>query len=980
MSLSSLAYVLLEKAVQPTIVFVLVGIAAFPVAAFLARVFAQRQPGRASVLAKLLCGFGRCLLRLRYRVQVSGADEVKRHGRRGILFLPNHPALIDPVILTAWLHGPFGTRPLALENQIDHPVIRTLAGWIGVLPIPDPAKIDRDSAPKTQAAITLCIEALKQGQNVLLYPAGRLMRQKFETLGAVSAAHRILSELPQVRVVLVRTSGLWGSSSSWGAGAPPRLKRSLWGHICPLLASGIFFAPKRRVRVELVEPTDLPRHADRVQLNAYLDQFYRQSAHPALAVPYSIWEGWTARCRPRPPSAPHGLDPAAPTPTGAPPAPEPPATISASPGRKNGHARLRAASPTPVPAATRRIVLEYLQEATGRTELQESQELARDLGLDSLAVTEIILWLQREFAVTVPNVEAVRTVGDIMLAAVNRLAAEAHDVEVPTPPAAWFKSNITPPTRSGPRDRGETKKHPRARIPQGATIGQVFLEQARLHPGKVIVADLQRGIRTYRDLLTAIFILRPRLAALEGRYVGILLPASVAADTVFLAALFAGKTPVMVNWTAGPRYIRHSLELLGVRQVLTAEVLLRRLAAQGTDLTSLRECLVTLEKFAGAVSWWEKVCAAIRARWPAGKFETGNPSDSAVVLFTSGSEALPKAVPLTHTNLLTNARDALSCFAIYENDCFLGMLPPFHSFGLTGTMLLPLLSGVKVVHHPNPNEVTTLARIIQNYRVSILLGTPTFLNNIVRGAAGSDLSSVRLGVTGAEKCPPDVYEALQNSCPHATILEGYGITECSPIVSVTREDDPRTGTIGPPLPSVETRLVDPETGQPIAPGQTGMLLVRGPSIFTEYLNHRGPSPFTTFNGQTWYRTGDLVKADAAGHLTFIGRLKRFVKIGGEMVSLPAIEDVLLPVFALPADTAPCLAVISTGREDQPELVLFTIRPLSRQRVNEVINAAGLSGLHHIRMVREISEIPLLGTGKVDYQALARLLAASSPAA
>ena len=980
MSLSSLAYVLLEKAVQPTIVFVLVGIAAFPVAAFLARVFAQRQPGRASVLAKLLCGFGRCLLRLRYRVQVSGADEVKRHGRRGILFLPNHPALIDPVILTAWLHGPFGTRPLALENQIDHPVIRTLAGWIGVLPIPDPAKIDRDSAPKTQAAITLCIEALKQGQNVLLYPAGRLMRQEFETLGAVSAAHRILSELPQVRVVLVRTSGLWGSSSSWGAGAPPRLKRSLWGHICPLLASGIFFAPKRRVRVELVEPTDLPRHADRVQLNAYLDQFYRQSAHPALAVPYSIWEGWTARCRPRPPSAPHGLDPAAPTPTGAPPAPEPPATISASPGRKNGHARLRAASPTPVPAATRRIVLEYLQEATGRTELQESQELARDLGLDSLAVTEIILWLQREFAVTVPNVEAVRTVGDIMLAAVNRLAAEAHDVEVPTPPAAWFKSNITPPTRSGPRDRGETKKHPRARIPQGATIGQVFLEQARLHPGKVIVADLQRGIRTYRDLLTAIFILRPRLAALEGRYVGILLPASVAADTVFLAALFAGKTPVMVNWTAGPRYIRHSLELLGVRQVLTAEVLLRRLAAQGTDLTSLRECLVTLEKFAGAVSWWEKVCAAIRARWPAGKFETGNPSDSAVVLFTSGSEALPKAVPLTHTNLLTNARDALSCFAIYENDCFLGMLPPFHSFGLTGTMLLPLLSGVKVVHHPNPNEVTTLARIIQNYRVSILLGTPTFLNNIVRGAAGSDLSSVRLGVTGAEKCPPDVYEALQNSCPHATILEGYGITECSPIVSVTREDDPRTGTIGPPLPSVETRLVDPETGQPIAPGQTGMLLVRGPSIFTGYLNHRGPSPFTTYNGQTWYRTGDLVKADATGHLTFIGRLKRFVKIGGEMVSLPAIEDVLLPVFALPADTAPCLAVISTGREDQPELVLFTIRPLRRQHVNEVINAAGLSGLHHIRMVREISEIPLLGTGKVDYQALARLLAASSPAA
>ncbi|MDA8192267.1 MAG: AMP-binding protein, partial [Gammaproteobacteria bacterium] len=304
----------------------------------------------------------------------------------------------------------------------------------------------------------------------------------------------------------------------------------------------------------------------------------------------------------------------------------------------------------------------------------------------------------------------------------------------------------------------------------------------------------------------------------------------------------------------------------------------------------------------------------------------------------------------------------------------LGILPPFHSFGLTGTMLLPLLSGIRVVHHPDPNAVAVLSKIIAEYRPTLLPSTPTFIANIVRASGPNDLRSLRICVTGAEKCPSEVYEAVRKSCPQAVILEGYGITECSPILAVMREDDVQPGTVGKPMPSVVTAIADIDSHQRVEVGGTGMLLVRGPSIFGGYLHDTGPSPFEVFDGETWYRTGDLVKADTQNRVTFMGRLTRFAKIGGEMVSLPAIEAVLSRRYALPEDTVPCLAVVPTPNDVHPELVLWTSRPLERAQVNRTIQQGGLSGLHNIRIVREIAQIPLLGSGKIDYRTLAQLLA------
>jgi long-chain-fatty-acid--[acyl-carrier-protein] ligase len=691
-----------------------------------------------------------------------------------------------------------------------------------------------------------------------------------------------------------------------------------------MLGSGLFFMPKRAVRVELVEPDDLPRQADRLAFNEYLDRFYNQAAPPALYVPYSLWEKGGA----------HELPEVKP---------------------------LRVSGTDDAPPATRQIVLAHLHEVTGIEPLKAEQELSRDLGLDSLAITETLLWLEKEFGVSVPGVEAVRTVGDLIVTASGGASSEAANVEIAAPPPGW---------QSSPGKK-------RVQLPEGASLQQVFLAQARQNPGQVIAADILQGSRTYRDLITAILALRPRIARLPGEYVGIMLPASVAADTVFMATLFAGKTPVMINWTAGARVVRQGLELVGVERVLTSALLLRRLSAQGIALDELGERLVPLETMAGAIGWTDKLGAALRARFSWRTLERVAPGETAVVLFTSGTESLPKAVPLSHLNLLTNIRDVLSSFSAFQDDRFLGFLPPFHSFGLTATVLLPLLSGLKVVHHPNPNEVAIIGKIIEKYRVTILPSTPTFIANIIRGSLGCDLTSLRICVTGAEKCAREIYDAVRRACPKAIILEGYGITECSPIVSVMREDDIEPGTIGAPLPSVITLVMNLDSRSPSKPGETGMLLLRGPSIVRGYLNYSGPSPFETHDGESWYRTGDLVKVDEHHRLVFMGRLKRFVKIGGEMVSLPAIEEVLMRAYAQPGDAGPSLAVLATPDERHPELVLFTIRKLDRAQVNKTIQEAGLSGLHNIRIVRDIAEIPLLGTGKADYRALADALRSPS---
>ncbi len=865
--------------------------------------------------AVLLRIVARAVLRLRYRIRVSGLDRVRLRGNRGILFLPNHPALIDPPIVVSELHKRFAPRVLADRDQIDRFFIRWVARVIGVRTLLDPAKYGDESRTEVKRILHESAAILGRGENLLLYPAGHIYRSRFENLGANSAVESILKEVPDARVVLIRTRGLWGSSFGRASGTAPDLGRIVKKGFLTVLANGIFFCPRREVSVELREPEDLPRQAGRVELNRYLEEYYNEDAPPNTYVPYFFWERGRTRAVPEPPSRRIEGDVAS------------------------------------VPVATREIVLKYLREVTGRSQLTPEEKLGADLGLDSLARVELSLWVESEFGFAIGE-DVLETVGDVMLAARGNVAA-AGPLEPKPVPASWFKNEA--------RSSALT-------IPEGQSILDAFLEQARRSPGAIVIADQAGGVRTYRDIVTAVMVMKPEIEKLEGDYVGIMLPASAGAAIIYLATLFAGKVPVMVNWTVGVRNMVHSLDL-GVRHVLTAAALVQKIESQGTNLSELGGRFIMLESVGKQITAGRKLKAALMSRISWRSLARVKGPDTAVVLFTSGSESLPKAVPLTHANILTNIRDFMKAFACRPQDRLLGMLPPFHSFGITVTICFPLCTGLRTVYHPNPTEGGTLARLIDAYKVSLLVSTPTFLEGILRGAGDRKLETLRAVVTGAEKCPARLYETVARRLPHLVLLEGYGITECSPAVSVNDEKAPRPQTIGKVLQSVEYAVVDVESGLRVGPDRVGMLLLRGPSIFNGYLNYDGPSPFVEFEGKTWYRTGDLVSEDGERVLTFAGRLKRFVKIGGEMISLPAVEEVLAGFYSSPEDEGPVIAVESTPVEANPELVLFTVKDIEREEVNRRIREAGLSALHNIRTVVKLEAIPTLGTGKTDYRAL-----------
>lgn len=889
-------------------------------------------PFRPSRLLRRALPVARALLSLRYRVRVEGLDAVHaRDDGRPILFLPNHPALIDPALAYLALSDYF-PRPLGDVHQISRPVIRTITGLLGAIPLPDLRRDGRMAERGVREAIARVANALRAGDNILLYPAGGLTRTGRERLGGNRGAHTIRAAVPEARIVLVRTTGLWGSSFGWASGKAPDSLRGLLKGAFLLLLNGVFLMPRREVRITLAEPEPPAPAAGVRAFNEALEAFYNAEETPALAVPRHFLFGTAPRVMP-------------------PPAPE----KESSPGAADAAPGLREA------------VLGILRDESGVEDIGDEMTLATDLGIDSLALVNVSVELEALSGRPIERLEDLQTVGDCILAAAGRLGDAEDAVE---PPVAWFASGEARPLS----------------VPDGDTLVETAFRQALRAPSRIMLVDGATAL-TARDVIMRSFALAAfiRAKASGEERVGVMLPASAAAVLTWLAALIAGKTPVMGNWTSGPANFAHGLAATGVRHVFTSSRLLDRLAGQGFPVDEHAGVWVALEDAPTSLTLADKIGAFLRSRLlslpglGAALLPRRVPA-TAAILFTSGSEALPKAVPLTHASILANCRDIAEVLGITSHDRMLSMLPPFHSLGLTGNIALPLAFGLPAVYHANPTEGARLAALTRRWKPTVTVAPPTFLAGMLRKAGPGDLHSLRLGFVGAETCPDAVYAAFAEATGGGMLCEGYGVTECAPVVSVNRPEHARPGTIGQPLPSVRVAVVEVAAPRRVAQGETGMLLVSGPNVFGGYLGVPPEAqPFVTFEDRIWYRTGDLVSEDPDGGLTFRGRLKRFVKIGGEMISLPQIESVLSEAFgrrdggedAENGETAagPVLAVESG---EDAAIVLFTTLGITREQANAALRAARLSGLSSVARVRRLSAIPVLGTGKTDYRALRKL--------
>jgi acyl-[acyl-carrier-protein]-phospholipid O-acyltransferase/long-chain-fatty-acid--[acyl-carrier-protein] ligase len=392
------------------------------------------------------------------------------------------------------------------------------------------------------------------------------------------------------------------------------------------------------------------------------------------------------------------------------------------------------------------------------------------------------------------------------------------------------------------------------------------------------------------------------------------------------------------------------------------------------NLTLLQESgikIIFLEDVSPQISGFAKFTALLRHTFSTGAgFHDAplQPDDTAVVIFTSGSEGVPKGVELTHRNLLANVRQASAVIDVTDADRFFNALPLFHSFGLLGGTLFPLIRGCYTFLYPSPLHYRVVPTLIYDRVCTVLMGTNTFLNGYARKAHPYDFTSLRYLIAGAEKVQTATLDTWARKFG-VRILEGYGATECSPLISLNTRMEPAVGTAGRLVPGLHYRLDN-------VPGveEGGRLFVKGPNVMKGYLNPDAHRKFQELDG--WYDTGDIVHVDGDGYLHIRGRMKRFAKVSGEMVSLTAVEDALAGAF--PQFGLRCaVAVIAQPDEDKGEkLIAVTNEPkIQLADIRAAVKSKGLSNLCAPREIKVVQSIPKLGTGKTNHRELEKMIAA-----
>ncbi|MBT7307533.1 MAG: MFS transporter [Gammaproteobacteria bacterium] len=531
---------------------------------------------------------------------------------------------------------------------------------------------------------------------------------------------------------------------------------------------------------------------------------------------------------------------------------------------------------------------------------------------------------------------------------------------------------------------------------QQPSLAERWVRQAKRRGRQRVLSDALSGERfSGFRLLTAAAILCRRVRADKSRApIGVLLPTTAAGIMTNLAVLMAGRTLVNLNYSAAPAAIVQAVEQAGIETIYSSERFLQRLGAVGEEITArlpgvrlipleaIRQEITTVERLATLL-----MVVLLPTPLLIRKVVVPSPRDqSAVILFSSGSEGRPKGVELSQRNLIGNISQII---AVLEprlqrdgGDCILGSLPLFHAFGLTATTLLPLLEGIPLVVTPDPTDTVGVVRAIEQNRATLYIGTPTFIQWMSRNrrVQPAQLQSLRLVITGAERLKQEVRDAFEEKFG-LPLYEGYGATETAPVSTVNvpdridsggtlQQQGNQPGSVGRPLPGTRILVVDPDSLQPLATGEAGLVLVRGVQVMKGYLckPEKGcPQPFVTLeDGTLWYRSGDKGAVDQQGFLTIVDRYSRFAKIGGEMVSLGAVETAVVALLSGEEPESEVVAVALEERRKGEKIVLLYCGSREPEQIQQQLRREMEVPLWIPSAVRAVEEIPLLGSGKRDY--------------
>jgi acyl-[acyl-carrier-protein]-phospholipid O-acyltransferase/long-chain-fatty-acid--[acyl-carrier-protein] ligase len=559
--------------------------------------------------------------------------------------------------------------------------------------------------------------------------------------------------------------------------------------------------------------------------------------------------------------------------------------------------------------------------------------------------------------------------------------------QLPYPVTVSFGAPLPPGTpahelRGKIRELGEAAWQ--LRKPSRRPLHREFIRSMRRYPFRLAMADQNRPhVSSLQALIGSIVLARTLQPYWKDQQrVGVLLPPTVAAALVNVAAPLCGKTIVNLNYTVGKSGLEAAVELAGLRTVVTSHVFVEKAKLELPDGPSI----VWLEGVAATIRKGQKVLAALLALFaPCRVIERAcgqtiplTPDSMATIIFSSGSTGEPKGVMLSHFNIDANSQGAMQVLHFYQNERVLGILPFFHSFGYM-VFWVVMSNNAAMIFHPSPLDVAAIGELIRRYRITFIVTTPTFLQLYSRRCTPEQFSSVRVILTGAEKLSARLAEAVEDKFGIGPI-EGYGVTECAPVIAVNCPDfraagyyqpASRRGTVGQPVPGMSVRIVDPDSYAPLPTGTSGMLLVKGPNVMNGYLGREDLTTQVMRNG--WYITGDIASLDEDGFLTITDRLSRFSKIGGEMVPHGKVEEALHQ--AAEADTQ-VFAVTGLPDEKKGER-LAVLHTLEESRIPPILEKLSASGLPNLfipgkHQFVKVDALPILGTGKLDLRGVKRI--------
>ncbi len=496
-------------------------------------------------------------------------------------------------------------------------------------------------------------------------------------------------------------------------------------------------------------------------------------------------------------------------------------------------------------------------------------------------------------------------------------------------------------------------------------LHHTFIDIAKQYAKKMAINDLTTNRElTYSRSLIACLLLWRIFRRFDAGFVGLMMPTSAGCILAKIAILMSGRTPVMINYSTGAEHnARHAQGKCDFRTIITSKALLEKIECPHVD------GMIYIEEIMASITSRQKIRAALTAALPAIVIKKlvhcGDADDTAVILFTSGSEKDPKAVQLTHKNIAANVKSVSPIFDFTSDDVFLCTLPFFHVFGLTVDLWVPISFGMTMLTYANPLDFKKVCTIAREHKATCLVGTPSFFWGYLRKSEQGDFATLRIALTGADKCPEALREGFKSK-HNITVLEGYGATECSPVISTNTIAANRPGSVGKPIPGIQVRIENYQTGEECARGEDGRILVKGDSVMKGYFNDFEQTSLHIRRG--WYDTGDMGNLDEDGYLWHVGRLKRFVKVGGEMVSLVKIEDVLEKF--IPEDAHCCVVEIPDAIKGA-RIVAVVTTPLEEKVVLKEM-AAYLPAIALPKIFLVWESLPKMGSGKIDFRTISEM--------